>query len=120
MLIRFVVAQTHPDSHKRLGVFGAAYAILDDLEVDEGLRSSIRETVDWFRANLPVPKSVDRRAIFWFKEDASQCMTRMWRLVADVRHHDYLVSQIRSRNVGYVVYEDAMQIAAMPFRDTQT
>ena len=119
MVIRFVVPQTDPDSHKRVGVFWAAYRILDDVEADEGLRISVHQTLDWFRANLPIPRSVNQRAIFWFKKDASECMRRIWHLVADVKLHGYLVSQIRSRKAGYVVYEDALQIAAIPFRDTR-
>jgi hypothetical protein len=120
MVIRFVVPQTDPDSHKRVGVFWAAYRILDDVEADDGLRISVNETLDWFRANLAIPKPINRRAILWFKKDARECMRRMWHLVADVKLHGFLVSQIRSRKAGYVVYEDALQIAAIPFRDTRT
>ena len=46
-------------------------------------------------------------------------MRRIWHLVADGKLHGFLVSQIRSCKPGYVVYEDALQIAAIPFRDTR-
>jgi len=120
MPIRFVVPQTDPDSHKRLGVFWAAYQILDDVEADEGLRISVRDTLDWFKANLRIPRSVNPSAIFWFKEGARDCTTRMWDLVADVKLHGYAVSRVRTRRPGYIIYEDSKQIAAIPFRDTRT
>ncbi|MDM4019642.1 hypothetical protein, partial [Roseiconus lacunae] len=55
MFIRFVTDQLDADTGLPKGVFGAAYLLLDDNRVPEYSRSEIRNTLDWFKANLPIP-----------------------------------------------------------------
>ena len=66
MYLRFVTTGIDEDSHKKQGVFVASYALLDSGELSRDEWKVVRETLDWFNANLPHPpkKFTASRAIF--------------------------------------------------------
>jgi hypothetical protein len=75
----------------------------------------LRPLFDWFGDNLRAP-DVNGRAIFWFKSDASACISRIWQMVHVLKSNDHLVWMMRNERPGRIVYEDAFQVAAVPFR----
>jgi hypothetical protein len=56
-----------------------------------------------------------KRAISWFKLSATEHVSRMRELVALLEHKDIAVEEFRTDKPGYIVYDDAHQVAAIPF-----
>lgn len=121
--IRFVVAERDMRSDQPRGIFSALYDLeksgkLADYELDWFV------TVEkWFDSHLERPTrfawskrpNAPRRAVTWLKMSATEHVSRMRELVSILNHKDIVVEELRSENPGYVVYEDAYQIAVIPF-----
>ena len=129
--LRFVLATADRDSGVAQGAFQAAYALASDPGVDAADRQELSELLEWFDANLPSPSRFNRsrskgyyrrnpRGIAWFRDDATECLSRMHRLKAILEARGYAVDVIREDRIGYVVYQDAFQVIAEPFADTRT
>jgi len=128
MFIRFVVQVHDAHSGRRQGLFQA----LSDLEHEGALLSheqaSYDEIYNWFRFHLKKPRSFARSskphaknvAISWFKHTATEHIKKMHEMAQILEAHGIVVDVLRSERPGYVVYEDAHQVAAEPFRETVT
>lgn len=112
--LRFSIRERDEDSHRQTGVFSAA-GDLEDREEDCEGRVEIREELDWFRDNLPVPRLDEPSAIFFFKTDSIECTDRVWHLVRLIRDNGFEVVVQRHDRPGRIVYEDEHQIAVVPF-----
>lgn len=128
--LRFVVTDRHPDSGVSDGVFRAAYRLAESSDVAAGDREALRENLAWFEKNLRTPCRFNRsaskgwyrrrtRGIAWFRDSARECIARMYELSACLERNGYHVRQIREGRIGYVVYEDDLQVVAEPFSDTR-
>lgn len=128
MLIRFVIHKNDQDSGRRQGLFQALF----DLE-DEGVllaheQAQYDETYEWFRKNLRKPRSFTRSskphakkvALSWFKDTAVEHISKMHELIQILEAHGIVVDTLQTERPGYIVYEDAFQITAEPFRETVT
>jgi hypothetical protein len=122
--LRLITTEVDEDSRCPKGVFAVAYELRNSEDLPPETRQELRELLSWFETNLHSPRDDDReidgRAIFWFKRDASHLLKRLWEIAQLVRVHGYTVETIRTDRPGYVVYEDDLQVAAVPFRDTTT
>ena len=129
--LRFVVATRHPDSGVDAGVFTVAYALRDRTDVDAEHRGSLEEHLSWFDKNLAKPDRFNRsrskghwrrdpRGIAWFRDTATECISRMHELTGILEIYGHSVRMIQEDRVGYVVYEDKSQVVAEPFADTRT
>ena len=128
MYIRFVIHHIDSDSGKRQGLFQA----LGELERRGDLlgyeQTEYERIYLWFKRNLKVPHSFARStrthakkvAISWFKAEASEHIANMRVFAQILREHDIEVDELRSERPGYIVYEDEFQVAAEPFKDTDT
>lgn len=107
-------------SHQNSGVFQLAYELYEREELDEGEKHALRIALRWFEKNLPTPdrSRLNARAVFWFKPAAAEVARRVWDLADVVKRNGPGVQIIRTSRPGYVVYEDDLQVAAIPFRDT--
>lgn len=116
MFLRFVITQIDDDSHKLKGVLVASYELLDSGELSSDERKLVRESLDWFNANLPhPPKNFSTgRAIFWFRSTAKESISKIWELVHILRNHDRHVEVHKCRSLANVHYSDALQVAAYP------
>jgi FMN phosphatase YigB (HAD superfamily) len=113
--LRFAVrARGLPESAYR-GIFHTAYALLkkDDGSPDQ---KRLRELLIWFEANLHPHDPRMKRAIFWFRRDAVDCIERVWELVHIVQRAGFKVVLLSEHAPGRIVYRDAHQIAALPLR----
>jgi hypothetical protein len=125
-LIRLVTDDRHPPYGHRSGIVSASYALwrAKTLAVDE--HEELRNILDWFNEHLARPRrlSVSRRphaestAISWLRTSASEHLNRIRRLGALVESTGAVVYEIHTDRPGYVVYEDAHQVVALPFADT--
>jgi hypothetical protein len=73
----------------------------------------------WFNDHLPAPRSLNEpRAVFWFRPDAGEALTRIWAVVRAAGRDGIPVHLYRTHRPGIVVYSDRYQVAAVPWRDT--
>jgi glutathione S-transferase len=89
--------------------------------VDGWYRDALEEDLHWFEEHLPVPpreRFVDGRGISWFLTGAQPSIARVWSIISILREHGVGVRKIRTRHPGRVIYEDRLQIVALPWRDT--
>jgi hypothetical protein len=129
--IRFVLAQRHPDSGVEDGTFRIAYQLRDSVHVETSDRSILTEQLTWFEKNLETPTRFNRtkskgfyrrktRGIAWFKDTATEHLARMPQVNAVLERYGHQVKMVVESRVGYIVHEDAIQVIAEPFSDTQT
>jgi hypothetical protein len=107
-----------------LGMFRGASWVADDSRVHEALRNAVHEQLDWFSANLPVPKRgaflVKSRGqwlsdgICWFLDDAREMIARAYALAALLGECDVPVTKVATRAPGQILYRDEYQIVARP------
>ena len=123
MFIRFCSAAIDPDSLVPAGLFCAALDLLDSGELPEYESDAIRELEEWFDKHLlspfdylPLHQSY-YRAVCWFKPTAYEHLARAWELVAVLERNDVLIWTIKSPRIGYVHYEDEVQVFARPYGD---
>ena len=121
--IRFAVAARDDQSDQQQGVFTALYALDHAGALLPHEQRWFEETERWFNANLSRPNrlawssrpNAPQRAISWFKTSASEHVARMRELASLLEHKDIAVEEFRTDKPGYIVYEDAHQVAAIPF-----
>ena len=112
-------------------MFGPAYKLRDDPALGEAQRKTLSETLTWFERNLKTPTRFNRtrskghyrrntKGIAWFRDTASECISRMHVLKRVLESHGHAVTVVHETHVGYVVYEDEAQVVAEPFADTRT
>jgi len=128
MYLRFVIADIDEDSGRELGLFHAVGKLRRSgtlLRDEEARHDIIRE---WFNKHLEKPTRFtaskppyyrkQSKAISWFKDTAHQHLSHARALVAILENHGVSVRMLKTRRVGYVVYEDEFQIVAEPFSDS--
>ncbi len=119
MYLRFTTMKIDEDSKRPEGVFTAAYRLLDSGDLNAADWKHLREILDWYKANLPVPpkKFEASRAIFWFTTSAAENIKLMWDLVAILRAHGHHVNVHKCRRLANICYRDELQVAAYPSSD---
>jgi hypothetical protein len=129
MYLRFVVSHIDEDSERELGVFHA----VNTLRAEEKLHTHEEEQHDlireWFNQHLEKPTRFTAskppfyrkrsRAISWFKDTAHEHLDRVRELVLILEQHGIPVRMLKTKRVGYVVYEDEFQVVAEPFADSE-
>jgi hypothetical protein len=121
MFVRYVTLNKDECSHCLKGVFQVAY----QLRYQEPLRQELGVLLRWFESRLPIPgrfyrpggSQAGRQAICWFKVEAVEHLGKMRELVSLLEQNGVTTRKLRTQRPGYVVYEDAFQVAAVPFRD---
>jgi hypothetical protein len=129
--IRFVRARRHPDSGVEEGVFTLAHELRDSPHVEAADRELLAENLAWFEKNLETPTRFNRtkskgfyrrrtRGIAWFKDTANEHLARMHEIKTVLERYAHAVVMLSESRVGYVIHNDAFQVIAEPFSDTQT
>jgi len=75
------------------------------------------------RFSRSASKGYYRRAtkgIAWFRDDAVEHISRMFELKRVMEANGHSVHVVRENRVGYIVYEDDVQVIAELFADTRT
>jgi hypothetical protein len=126
MFVRFVVLERDEHSCCAQGVFQALYGLRDRGALLDYEVAWFGDTAAWFDGHLGAPTRLSRssraharrNAICWFRHTARYHIAKMWNLTALLEHHGVATRLLAARRPGYVVYEDAHQVAAVPFRDS--
>ena len=124
MYVRFVVDEIDPDSGVELGVFQATYRLWDAGHLHSCEEAWWEDIRWWFNRKLEKPdrfarsrrRGANECAISWFKATATRHIARAYEIVGLLEEHHVSTRVLRTRRPGYVVYEDAFQVTAEPFR----
>ncbi len=119
---RFVVVQQHGEKKKHLSIFVTVERIIKSHAMTYDDERALRELERWFDKNLVSPKRFDRAAaIFWFKPHVAGA-TALWEksiaLAELLEKYGYRLEIVSTSRPGKIVYDDDVQIAAVPFKDT--
>jgi hypothetical protein len=122
MYLRFVVTQTHKRSNQPKGLFITAGDLLKSEKLSPEEEAQLRDILNWFNENLPKPditkfRNRSYRAIFWFKSEAEDCISRIWEMAHLLEYQGFLIEMQKCRWLGNIVYEDNYQVAAIPSRN---
>ena len=124
--VRFVCFRLIGKQKHRLGLFQALDdARESDLAPDWALKE-IGETYGWFKANLAAPtiykpggaSSPGQTGLSWFKAAATEHIAKMHALSAALAACGVHVEMLTTRSPGIVIWEDRLQIVAIP-RETR-
>ena len=125
MYIRFCSGEIDTQSHVPSGLFCAASELRWSDSLPQHEFDLLTELKCWFNEHLASPfdylprgKSFER-AVCWFKPTAHEHLTRAWELVAILERNDILIWTIKASRVGYVHYEDRVQVFARPYDDVR-
>jgi hypothetical protein len=71
---------------------------------------------EWFEEHLPVPpfraSNFPERALCWFFGGRNEALSRMWELVAVLRHKQLPMQVLRTAYPGKILYVDDFQVVA--------
>lgn len=127
--VRFITPWWRVRRQVDCGPFGPAYAASRAELVPEVLRIAIREELDWFEDNLPVPAPhrdafcVKSRGVWrpdgicWFVAEARQMIARAFVLASLLEEAGMPVSKVAAECPGTILYRDPWQVVAKPRRD---
>ena len=116
MYLRVVVPEIDPDSKQPLGIFVAAGDLLKERELDPWARELIRERLDWYDAELPIPpreRFRSGRAVCWFKPEAGPMIQRLWPVAVAMRECGVPVRVVRRYRPGRIRYQDRWQVVVV-------
>ncbi len=125
MFVRFaVIRPCDEDSGLPLGLFQAGYAVLEAPCLSSVEQARLRSLLSWFDKHLKKPDRFARsrkpgaqsKAVSWFKPTAREHIAHARELAELLRQAEVEIVMSTTRAPGYIVYEDAHQIAAEPFR----
>lgn len=116
MYLRFTTTAIDEGSHKPRGLFTEAHLLLNSGELSPDEWQIMRGLLDWFNEHLPHPPKAfnSARAIFWFRDDAQECIRKVWEVAFLLREHDRNVIVHRCEKLANVKYSDHLQVAAFP------
>jgi len=116
MFLRFAARTRHVDSRVGDGIFGVAYRVRDEGDLESYERAYLLDCLNWFEEHLPAPESrrIPDAAVFWLKHRADEHIARMWELYWLLDHIGEDLFLMTTRRPGYVYYEDDLQVAAEP------
>jgi hypothetical protein len=116
--VRFAVHQRGVPKAAYQGIFQTAYAVarqrVPDGDVERAdLAAHVRELLDWFEEHLRPHDPRRRRAVFWFRASATECIDRVWELRRLLERAGYTVSVLETTSPGHIVFQDELQIVAL-------
>ena len=121
MFIRFAANRIDEDSKLTVGLFQAAYDLLEDGAIREYECAAINQLFKWFDDNLKVPfdyrlrpRNKAERSLCWFRSAAREHLARAWELVVILEENDILITHVRRQEVGHILYQDHVQVLAYP------
>jgi hypothetical protein len=130
--IRFITPWWRVRRDVDCGPFGPAHEAWRSDAVPEVLRIAIREELDWFEQNLPVPsprreafcvKSRKRwrpDGICWFLAEAREMIGHAFILASLLDEAGMPVRKVATHRPGTILYRDRWQIVAKPIAVTPT
>jgi hypothetical protein len=118
----------HEDSGFRDGFFRSAYQLQESNTMTLGDKEAMENALLWFDRNIKTPARFNRtkskgwqrrnsQGLSWFRAEAADQISKAYQIVAILRKYGHEVKEVRTNRPGFVVYADAHQVVAEPFRD---
>jgi hypothetical protein len=131
MYVRFITPWWQLRRGVDCGLFGPAYACVQDPDVPAVLREALWAEIEWFETHLPVPRPVRdafcvrsrkswRADVCWFDQGAREAIARGFALASLLGECGVPARKVATRRPGTILYRDAWQIVAKPAAETPT
>jgi len=128
VFVRFVINDKDRDSGQRQGLFQAAKALRDAGVLSAKDHDRLEDIRGWFNEHLERPARLSlssranrkAQAISWFRDTATEHITKMREFQEVLERYGLSVQMIKAKRLGYIRYEDEFQVVAYPFSDTPT
>lgn len=130
MYLRFVSPLREGRRGMYYGIFQATIECRDNEETPFYLREAIRKEFGWFKKHLPEPaEHAFARprcphqwpiGICWFRSEAREMINRAYYLSTLIGECDMVITVLKTRHPGQVLYKDKYQIVAIPEESTPT
>lgn len=121
MFIRFVVGNDDEHHTWLTGIITEARILRDSNLLEMYQVERLEGIYLWLNENIPCPpfstSNWSRNAISWFKDDAGECIQKMWEIVSLLKEHDVPVRMLLSKNPGKTLYEDKYQIVVEEYKE---
>lgn len=101
--------------------FQALGFLIRSKATSENDRALLKHIRAWFNAELERPARFNKAsarsniALSWYKSTATEHISHMYALVPIFENYDLLITVVKSRQPGYIVFEDDHQVVAIPF-----
>lgn len=123
--VRFVTLQKDGVTGRPVGFFKAAYKLRRDAMLPADEHKALSELLEWFDGDLDVPERFHRssnphahgKGLSWFKPEAVEHIEHSRQILLILERYGVLSEMLTTQRPGYVLYEDDIQICAVPFRD---
>lgn len=124
MYLRFTVPGRVTRQRVAPGLFGVAHNLWWAREHDTPALLALRQELDWFNDNLPVPRRFGVRAkgcywkdgICWFIDKEREMVGHAHCLARLIEDSGVPVTRIWTRDPGQMLYRDRWQVVAKPER----
>jgi hypothetical protein len=125
MFLRFAARGPLLEAARRpRGLFQVGYQVLREAPLGAEQLARLQQALCWFERRLARPARLarsrkpgaERKALGWFKPTAREHIAQARELAELLREFDIEIVMSTTRTPGYIVYEDAHQVAAEPFR----
>src|SRR5688572_3786637 len=123
MYLRFITIFDKESGERETGIFQAAGYFAESGSLNPEDKEKLRELGKWFGKNLKRPEKfskskkphTENTGLSWFKDTSSEYLKNMYDLKSILEKQDLIIEVIKSRNPGYIVYEDDHQIVVIPY-----
>lgn len=125
MFIRFATEFKNEYDEIETGVFqAAAYIRQRNIAVYDYDKKHITEIINWFNRYLNAPtrfsnakrKNAANVSLSWFKSTATLHLQKMYEMKEIIERYGIVVTVIKRKNAGYIVYEDEYQVSTIPHK----
>ena len=125
MFLRFAAhGPLHEATRRPRGLFQVGYQVLREGPLGGDELARLQEALGWFEQRLARPARLARsqkpgaesKALSWFKPTAREHIAHARELAELLRQAEVEIVMSTTRAPGYIVYEDAHQVVAEPFR----
>jgi len=124
MFLRFTTQFKNEDGEFEKGVFQAAAFLRRNSETYNYDLQLLEELKHWFNLNLDRPtrfskskrKNAESKSLSWYKSTAREHIQKMYDMKAILEKYDIIIEVVMSDNPGTILYEDDIQVSALPFR----
>lgn len=124
MFLRFVSWEVHREARVYAGIFGAAYRLLHARRLSRYECRALNDLLLWFDDNLETPERFAMPAgkrrkygVCWFKHAAREHLARAHQMATILEDNGVYIRLFKARRVGTVIYEDPVQVVAVPSYD---
>ncbi len=125
MYIRFITSFMNSYGERESGIFQALGFLRRHDDTRHEDVEKLLELRDWFDIHLESPSKFTKRqkqsetgtALGWYRNTAKEHIAKMYELSQVLEKYGIIVSVVRRKDPGYIVYEDDIQVTALVYRE---